>query len=221
MNIHFCNFAAESEYQKANIMAKKGQLTTAEWLEYGEYQRLLTCLHNDKEYLWETYARLGFCTGCRISDILTMKWKDVLAAECTVIEKKTGKARKVNFNESVHTRLAELYQLQGSPDTDNLVFESPTAKWHTVYHKPHPFSQQHVNLKFREFKKRYGIHIGNFSSHTFRKTFGRYVYDSLGRTEESLVLLNKIFRHSSIAMTKVYIGITDDEIKSVFDSIKF
>lgn len=202
-------------------MAKKGQLTTAEWLEYGEYQRLLTCLHNDKEYLWETYARLGFCTGCRISDILTMKWKDVLAAECTVIEKKTGKARKVNFNESVHARLAELYVLQGSPDLDNLVFESNHAKAHAIYHKPHHFSQQHVNFKFREFKARYNLNIGNFSSHTFRKTFGRYVYDSLGRTEESIVLLNRIFKHSTIRVTMTYIGITDDEVRNVFDSIKF
>ena len=201
-------------------MAKKGQLTAAEWLEYGEYQRLLTCLHNDKEYLWETYARLGFCTGCRISDILTMKWKDVLAAECTVIEKKTGKARKVNFNESVHARLAELHTLQGRPKLDSLIFESPNHGKRTIY-EPVPFTQQHVNFKFREFKEKYNLNIGNFSSHTFRKTFGRYVYDSLGRTEESIVLLNRIFKHSTVRVTMTYIGITDDEVRNVFDSIKF
>ena len=201
-------------------MAKKGQLTASEWLEYEEYQRLLECLRNDGEYIWETYARLGFCTACRISDILCMKWKDVLAAECVVIEKKTGKSRKLTFNESVHNRICELYGLLGKPNPDFLVFASPNHGKRTIY-EPVPFTQQHVNLKFRQFKEKYGLKIGNFSSHTFRKTFGRYVYDSLGRTEESLLLLNKIFRHSSIAVTKIYIGITDEEIKDVFDSIKF
>ena len=202
-------------------MAKKGQLTAAEWLEYSEYQRLLTRLHDDKEYLWETYARLGFCTACRISDILTLKWKDVLAAQCTVIEKKTGKTRKLTFNASVHERMKELHELQGSPSTDSLVFESSHAKAHAVYHVDHPFTQQHVNRKFREFKERYNLKIGNFSSHTFRKTFGRYVYDKTGRTEESLVMLCRIFKHSDVRVTMTYIGITDDEIKDVFNSIEF
>lgn len=201
-------------------MAKKGQLTAAEWLDIDEYHRLLDCLRADKEYLWETYARLGFCTACRISDILTLKWKDVLSSECSVIEKKTGKTRRITFNESVHARLAELYALQGSPKPESLVFESPNHGKRTIYH-PVPFTQQHVNLRFRQFKKKYGINIGNFSSHTFRKTFGRYVYDSMGRTEESIVLLSRIFKHSTVRVTMTYIGITDDEVRNVYDSIKF
>lgn len=202
-------------------MAKKGQLTAAEWLDIDEYHRLLDCLRADKEYLWETYARLGFCTACRISDILTLQWKDILASECSVIEKKTGKTRRITFNDSVHTRLAELHGLQGNPDLGSLVFESNHAKQHAVYHNPHPFTPQHVNRKFREFKEKYNIRIGNFSSHTFRKTFGRYVYDSMGRTEESIVLLSRIFKHSTIRVTMTYIGITDDEVRNVYDSIKF
>lgn len=201
-------------------MAKKGQLTTSEWLEYGEYQRLLECLHNDREYLWETYARLGFCTGCRISDVLRMTWKDVLSSDCVVIEKKTGKMRQVSFNESVHAKLAELYDLLGRPNPEFIVFASPNHGKRTIYH-PVPYSRQHVNLVFHGFKEKYGLKIGNFSSHTFRKTFGRYVYDKLGRTEESIILLNKIFKHSSISVTKVYIGITGEEIRNVFNSIEF
>ena len=201
-------------------MAKKGQLTTAEWLDINEYHRLLDCLRADKEYLWETYARLGFCTACRISDILDLQWKDILASECTVIEKKTGKTRRITFNDSVHTRLAELHELQGSPDPESLVFKSPNHGKRTIY-KTVPFTQQHVNRKFREFKEKYNLSIGNFSSHTFRKTFGRYVYDSMGRTEESIVLLCRIFKHSNVRVTMTYIGITDEEVRNVYDSIKF
>ncbi|MCR4849041.1 MAG: tyrosine-type recombinase/integrase [Bacteroidales bacterium] len=201
-------------------MAKKGLLTTADWLDYDEYKRLLDCLRRDKEYLWETYARLGFCTGCRISDVLGLRWCDVLGSEHSIKEKKTGKTRKVTFNESVRNKLTELYELMGSPNPERLVFASNCHGKRDKYHFV-PYSVQYINKKFKEFKKAYGLDIKNFSSHTFRKTFGRYVYETTGRDEQSLILLNKIFKHSSIAITKTYIGITDDEVKAVFDSIEF
>ena len=201
-------------------MANKGMNTTADWLEMGEYRRLLQCLRDDKEYLWETYATLAFCTGCRISDVLTFKWKDVLAENNAVKEKKTGKTRKITFSESTQRRIADLYGLLGCPDREWQVFRSTQHKKNDPYSLA-PYTRQYVNQVFKEFKRRYGIKIGNFSSHTFRKTFGRYVYDSMGRTEESLTLLNKIFKHSSIVVTKTYIGITDDEVKGVYESIEF
>ena len=66
----------------------------------------------------------------------------------------------------------------------------------------------------------YKVKIGNFSTHTFRKTFGRYVYETNNRSAEALVLLNKILNHTSIQITKTYIGITQDEINNIFESIK-
>lgn len=57
------------------------------------------------------------------------------------------------------------------------------------------------------------------SPHTFRKTFGRYVYDSNNRSAESLILLNKILNHSSIQITKTYLGITKDEVNGIYASI--
>lgn len=191
-------------------MAKKGLLTTADYLDYSEYQRLLKCLRKDREYMFETYAVLGFCTACRISDILKMRWKDVLQPEYVVIEQKTGKARRITFNASVQKRLSELYGLSGMPDVNGLIFVRKSGM---------PLVKQQINQELHKFKERYYLDIGNFSSHTFRKTFGRYVYEKGGRSGESLVLLNSIFSHSSLQVTKTYIGITQDEVKSVFDSI--
>ena len=71
------------------------------------------------------------------------------------------------------------------------------------------------------FKFKYRLSIDNFSTHTFRKTFGRYVYDTNEHSAESLLLLNKILNHSNIDVTKRYIGITKEEINQVFDSIQF
>lgn len=195
-------------------MAKKCQLTTAEYLPYNEYERLLNCLHEDKQYFWELYARLSFCTACRASDVRILKWEQVLNKPFLVVtEQKTGKTRSITFNKSVSKKISELYELMGSPDKDAYIFRNEQSN--------EPITLQYINQKLKEFKRKYNLKIGNFSTHTFRKTFGRYVYEANGRSAESLMLLNKILNHSSISVTKTYIGITQDEVNKIFDSIRF
>lgn len=195
-------------------MGQKNQLTTSDYLEYKEYERLLSCLHEDKEYMWELFARLSFCTACRVSDVLSFHWSDILGkSSCVIVEQKTKKARTLYFNKSVQNKLKELYELLGSPGENSLIFKSKVTN--------NAITQQFVNRKLKDFKYDYHINIGNFSTHTFRKTFGRYVYEANNRSAESLVLLNKILNHTSIQITKTYIGITQDEINNIFESIHF
>ena len=202
------------EKQKHYIMAKKNKLTTSDYLDFDEYKRLLQCLHQDGKIIWELYARLSFCTACRVSDVLAFRWKNILnVGKCTIEEKKTKKARVITFNKSVQGKIRHLYELLGSPDTDELVFRST--------HTQGAITMQYVNQKLKDFKYKYKIKIGNFSTHTFRKTFGRYVYESYENKAEALVLLNKILNHTSLQITKTYIGLTQDEIDNIFNSIKF
>lgn len=195
-------------------MAKKHQLTTSDHLPYDEFVKLLDGLRKDENYIFELFARLAFCTACRISDVLSIKWCDILKKSAfSITEKKTGKTRRITFNKSVQQKISELYRILGSPNKEQYIFASKrTGK---------PISVQYVNKQLKRFKFRYGLHINNFSSHTFRKTFGRYVYDTNGHSADSLILLNRILNHSSIQVTKTYIGITQEEINSVFDSIAF
>lgn len=194
-------------------MAKKNQLTTSDHLGYPEYERLLKRLHNDEEYRWEMYARLAFCTACRASDVLNFTWKDILNTSSVVVtERKTGKTRRIPINPSVQCKFRELYELMGYPDMKDYIFPSSRGD--------KPMTIQYVNQKLKYFKCRYRINIENFSTHTFRKTFGRYVYDSNNHSAESLLLLNRILNHHSIQTTKAYIGITQDEINGIFNSIQ-
>lgn len=193
-------------------MAKKNQLTTSDHLPYDEFTRLLDCLHNDGEYRWEMYARLSFCTACRASDTLRFRWKDILGvSSVTIVEQKTGKARKIPFNPSVQKSFDELWRALGSPDKKDFIMPSPKGD--------KPLTLQFVNMKLKEFKFKYRLKIENFSTHTFRKTFGRYVYDTNNHSAESLILLNKILNHSSIQVTKTYIGITQEEVAGIYASI--
>ena len=128
-------------------------------------------------------------------------------------EKKTLKTREITFHPSVKKAFRNLYELMDSPDTDLPAFFNVNTM--SVY------SLGHINRKLKDFKRRYRLKIGAFSTHTFRKTFGRYVYESNRKSAESLILLSSIFRHSSIEITKVYIGLRQDEINGVYNSIQF
>jgi len=192
----------------------KGQLTTADYLHIDDYNRLVSGLHSDELYVWELFCRLAFCAGLRASDVLSLKWKHVLNVDFIgKLEQKTQKGRQIKLNASVRNKLSELYQLLGSPCKELPVVCNPKTK--------QPYSLEYINRKLKDFCVRYRLPVKAFSTHTFRKTFGRYVYENSGRNAESLILLNTIFRHSSVEITKRYIGIRQDEINRVFDSIQF
>lgn len=196
-------------------MGHKNTVTTSDYLPYDEYERLLKRLRADENYFWELYARVSFCTALRVSDVVCLRWSQILDRPQEVVtEKKTGKSRVLIFNASVQAKFKELWILLGRPDVSGYIFTSSRSKGE-------PISSQHVNRTLKDLKRRYRLKIGNFSTHTFRKTFGRYVYEKNDKSAESLVLLNKILNHSSIQVTKVYIGITQDEINNIFNSIEF
>ena len=194
-------------------MSVKGQITTAEPLEFKDFLRLLSSLHEDGNYLWELYCCISFCTACRVSDVLSMTWKDVLDRDALYkIEQKTGKTRQIPFNENVQRRITSLYKLLGSPDKRLPVICNPKTK--------KPYTTQYINDTLKYLRVKYRLPIKRFSSHTFRKTFGRYVYELMGRSAEGLILLNQIFRHSNLETTRRYIGLAQEDIDKVFDSIR-
>lgn len=84
-------------------------------------------------------------------------------------------------------------------------------------------SRQAVDLMLKRVRVKYRIKSAKvFSSHTLRKTFGRRVWlveCDKGRGDQALVLLCDVFGHANIATTKRYLGIRQDEILSVYDSL--
>mgnify|MGYP003391685818 CR=1 FL=1 len=54
-----------------------------------------------------------------------------------------------------------------------------------------------------------------------RKTFGRKVFESSDSAELALVKLMELFNHSSIAITKRYLGLRQEEILETYDVLSF
>jgi integrase len=190
-------------------MAKKGISTRSEALEYDDFVRLIDGLHANGEYRWELFCLLSYNFALRISDVLNMRWEDILGRDrCTVTEIKTGKTRGIPIEPNTHDRIVKIYSLMGTPHADEYVFFN--AKSDKIY------SPQYVNKKLKEFKVRYRLPVKNFSSHSFRKTFGRRVYKERGQTEHAIVLINRAFQHRNIGTTLIYLGLYQDELDEIY-----
>ena len=79
-----------------------------------------------------------------------------------------------------------------------------------------------VNRHFKTIKVKYQIKVRNFSTHSLRKTFGRRVVDMAGaEAEMALIKLSELFNHSSPMITRRYLGLRQEELGEVYDSLSF
>lgn len=195
-------------------MSKKGSVTTADYLPYKDYQRLVQTLIDEEKYWWACYCILSFCTGLRFSDVCRLRWRDILGQRKLVITaKKTNKPHVIAIGQNASDHFDTLYIKMGSPSKDDYVLANHQGK------SDKPISIQYVNRILKSWIDKYDLDIDNFSTHSFRKTFGRYVYEKGGRDEKTLLYLNRIFKHSNLDTTIIYLGIRDDEISNIFNSI--
>ena len=219
----FCQLANKEELwtftfiiqpSKMNIMSLKYSNTAADFLEWDEAMNLIRKLFKDGDYKMSLLIALGCFFGLRISDLLALRWNQILnVSEFSIIEHKTGKKRSIRINPQLQRHIADCYKAINPIGRNAPILVSRKG---TVY------SIQRINVILKELKRRYRLHIGNFSCHSLRKTFGRQVYNmNNGNSELALVKLMELFNHSSVAVTKRYLGLRQEELLSAYDCLSF
>jgi integrase len=196
-------------------MSKLGQITTTSFIDWNDFISLITRLEKDKEYKFCLLVSIGVFTGLRISDLLTLKYLDILEDDVFLItEKKTKKDRSIKVNSTLKEIVQRVYNKLNVSNPNELIFLN---KYGTK-----SIDKSYVNVKLKELFLKYRIKVkGNVSTHTFRKTLGRRVVEVNNYSSESLVLLMELFGHSNMGITKRYLGITKDEIHNVYDCLTF
>lgn len=196
-------------------MSNLGQNTTTTYIEWNDFISLITRLEKDENYKFCLLVSIGVFTGLRISDLLTLTYSDLLSNETfTLKEMKTKKQRSIKVNKDLKEIINRIVSKSKISDLNQLIFIN---KYGTK-----SIDKSYVNVKLKELVKKYRIKIdGNVSTHTFRKTLGRRVMDVNNYSNESLVLLMELFGHSSMSITKRYLGIREQEIHNVYDSLTF
>jgi integrase len=188
--------------------------TTTSGMDWNTMLGLSDRIKRDEEYRDYLLITMGCYFGLRIGDLLSIKWCDVINKEELVIqESKTKKSRTISFNEKV----VEAINLCSNE------LRSKNSHWNSEYVFANRWGGQlsvsYINKRLKVIFGKYNVRVQNPSSHTLRKTFGKRIYEMDGQSDRSLIYLSDIFGHSSTAITRSYIGITQDQIKDVYLSL--
>ena len=195
-------------------MSLKYSSTTADYLIWSDAMNLIRKLSRDGNYKMSLLMAMGCFTGLRISDILALRWRQILNKdEFCITEIKTGKQRTIRLNPQLQQHIRDCYE-HISPIGINapiLISQKGTA-----------FTIQRINIILKEIREKYRLKIKNFSCHSLRKTFGRQVYNmNSDNAELALLKLMELFNHSSVSITKRYLGLRQEEILQTYDCLSF
>lgn len=195
-------------------MSKKHSYTTADYLQWDTMLNLVHRLYKDGNYRMSLLIACGSFFGLRISDLLSLTWEQILGESFSLNEKKTGKHREIKVNAGVREHAKDCYAALGIKNPKEHCFLNRFGG---------VLSIQRVNVVLKEIKSRYRlVEVKNFSTHSFRKTFGRKVVEMAGENSEmALIKLAELFNHSNTAITRRYLGLRQQELSEVYDSLIF
>ena len=195
-------------------MAQKHQYTTSDYLEWDAAMNLIRRLYKDGKIRLSLLVGCGCFFGLRFSDLSRLTWEQLLTGDSFAIyEQKTGKRREIRVNKGFQDFIRECYVALKVSDISQPCFLNRFGGIIT---------NQMVNRHFKTIKVRYQIRVKNFSTHSLRKTFGRRVVDMAGADAEmALIKLSELFNHTSPMVTRRYLGLRQEELGEVYESLTF
>lgn len=195
-------------------MSLKGTRTTADYIEWNTMLSLIRKLYRDGDYIMSLFIGCGSFFGLRVSDLRRLTWSMLLDADRFVItEQKTGKRRVVKVNADFRNHI-EMCRIA-------LEVENMNARCF-MSARGNVLCTQRLNIRLKEIKTKYNIKVDNFSCHSLRKAFGRRVFEQSGENAQlALVKLSELFNHSSVAITKIYLGLHEKELLEAYDLLDF
>jgi Site-specific recombinase XerC len=142
-----------------------------------------------------------------VSDVLARKHSELAPLRTgdylRVEEHKTKKYRDIQIN----GKIIEAYRCFSNKNRhlpDDYIFRSRQG---TVY------AIESLNTILKKVFLGYAEHV---STHSLRKSFGRHVYDINNQSEHSLMALSEMFQHSSMSITRKYLGIRREELGNIY-----
>jgi len=151
-------------------------------------------------------------TALRISDILLLSCDDVYDFEnnciretVTIIEKKTGKSKIIALNKSVAAAL-KAYMPEAEPGKP-LILNAKTGK---------AISRIQAYRIIRTAAEALAL-PQRVSCHSLRKTFGYHAWKS----GVSPAVIMDIYNHNSLAVTRRYLGVSQDDKNAVYLNMNF
>lgn len=152
---------------------------------------------------------MGINTALRISDLLSLKVKDVIDSKGNIKdylhikEKKTGRQAKIYLNQTVKEALNYFLDQSRGIDPDNYLFKSERSN--------RPLDRIRVWSLIQKWTSEVGLESERYGTHSLRKTWG-YQARMQGVSIEQI---SEKLGHKSVTVTKRYIGINQEEINQL------
>ena len=156
---------------------------------------------------------LGVSTVLRISDLLRLRWTDVydeksdeFCPHVTITEKKTGKTKTVALGRQVINAL----RLYLPHRRSEFIFASNRKDDRAI-------SRVQAWRIIHGAVLAVGI-MGKVACHSLRKTWGYHAWTS-GKV--SPVVIMEIYNHSSYEVTRLYLGVRQDDLDEAYLKMEF
>ncbi len=170
----------------------------------------------EQEYMPRNYTLvvLGLNTALRISDLLSIRWRDVwnFSKDCPrdhlkLIEAKTKKMSRIALNKKVKEVLLLYKNTLPNVEKQDFLFPSPKCP-------AKPLSRSQAFRIVKHAADTLGID-DTISCHSMRKTFG---YQACKQGIAPAILMN-IYNHSTYQITKRYLDIDQDDRDETFINV--
>lgn len=168
---------------------------------------------------------VGINFGLRVSDLLTLRFSHLIDEQFRfkttfpILEKKTRNTRKVKRNRYITINDAVVdavtFYLENTPGVklSDFMFRGESNRCGKDNNKA--MSRKSADRILKEVGEALGLGI-HIATHTLRKTFAYHQMLMSNNDPRKLLLLQKMFGHSTSAQTLDYIGITGEEIEDAY-----
>lgn len=203
---------------------KKGKKSEVYAFEIADMKKVIRYFIEHE--MWIHY--LGFTLSCnmarRVSDMLTLKWKNIFDETghfrediLEISEKKTDKLANPKINEACRNAI-ETYIKKTKCNVKKDNFEVPVFMQLSGTHKGKTLSPDGFLKAIKKAANEVGIEY-NVGTHSPRKTFGMMSRMLHPSDYDSMEILQTVYNHSSTKTTKSYIGLTKKKINKYYDDM--
>ena len=155
--------------------------------------------------------KIGINVGLRINDLLSITWEDIFKPGTRQFkeyfvpkEQKTQKVRQIFINKSFRAAVKEYLKYVPNAKLEGYVFTNRQGN---------RLSDASVDKMLKLLEKE--LSLKNLSTHSLRKTFAYHLY----MQTNDISLIQEILQHSSVAVTRRYLGLTQEVKKKAYNEL--
>lgn len=170
------------------------------YLTWEEANKLQRQFLKEKKYDLSLLFYLSLHTGLRISELLSLRWIDIInKSKIEIIDGKSKKKKIIELSKDTESYIEHIYMLQKPISCCNFCF---------VSQKKVVYSIQRINQILKETAIKCSITDVKLSTNSLRITYGREVY--FRSNGEALNSLSNYFSHPSDQFTLSYLHLNKD-----------